>query len=131
MSGRVNKTTGRKRRRGGAKWAFGGVAFVIALLYWEQVALLYVISVLALCGLLLVVAFSKLERGDGTAGVSSQDEKEAEAGPVGATNALSPHTRSGETEATGRGLRAADVPQRGRRAGGTIEQRTDLAIHSG
>ena len=33
----------------------------LPLLYWEQTALLYVLSTLAMCGFLLVVAFSNLE----------------------------------------------------------------------
>ena len=37
------------------------MAFVAALLYWEQAALLYVLSSLAVCGLLLSVAFSDRE----------------------------------------------------------------------
>jgi hypothetical protein len=37
------------------------VAFVAALLYWEQTALLYVLLTLAMCGLLFFVAFSDLE----------------------------------------------------------------------
>jgi hypothetical protein len=37
---------------------------VIALLYWEQAAVLYVLSTLAMCVLLLVVAFSNLEARD-------------------------------------------------------------------
>jgi hypothetical protein len=63
--GRENKTT--LRRRGGrSKFAcvFGVTAAVSALLYWEQTALLYVLSTLAMCGLLLVVAFSDLEGRD-------------------------------------------------------------------
>lgn len=42
-------------------WIFGAVVFVAALLYWEQTALLYVLSTLAMCALLSVVAFSDLE----------------------------------------------------------------------
>ena len=45
-------------------WTFGTTALVIALLYWEQAAVLYVISTLAMCALLLVVAFSNLEARD-------------------------------------------------------------------
>lgn len=71
------------------------MGFVTALLYWEQAALVYVLCTLALCGLLLVVAFSDLERGDGKAVASSVDEKEAEAGRGVATNAPSLHTRRG------------------------------------
>ena len=36
-------------------------AIVCALLYWEQAAVLYVLSTLALTALLIVVAFSDLE----------------------------------------------------------------------
>ena len=42
-------------------WILGASALVIGLLYWEQAAVLYVLSTLLLCGLLLVVAFSNLE----------------------------------------------------------------------
>lgn len=59
MSRRVN--TRRRGRSRGLLWGFATVAFVAALLYWEQAALLYVLSTLAVCGLLLVVAFSDLE----------------------------------------------------------------------
>jgi len=45
-------------------WIFGAAAIVIALLYWEQTAVLYVLSTLAMCTLLLVVAFSNLEARD-------------------------------------------------------------------
>jgi hypothetical protein len=45
-------------------WIVGMSAIVIALLYWEQVAVLYVLSTLAMCAVLLVVAFSNLEARD-------------------------------------------------------------------
>jgi len=63
MGGRFNDKVIRKRRRGRAVWGLGAVALVTGLLYWEQTAIIYVLSVLALCGFLLVVAFSDLERG--------------------------------------------------------------------
>jgi hypothetical protein len=50
-----------KRRYQKFAWIFGSTAIVIALLYWEQAAVLYVLSTLAICVLLLVVAFSNLE----------------------------------------------------------------------
>ena len=53
-----------KRRYRKFAWIFGSTAIVIALLYWEQAAVLYVLSTLAMCALLLVVAFSKLEARD-------------------------------------------------------------------
>jgi hypothetical protein len=61
LSRRVSRRRGPKRRRRGLIWVSGAVAFVSALLYWEQTALLYVLSTLAMCGLLLVVAFSDLK----------------------------------------------------------------------
>jgi len=61
LSRRVNRRGGQKRSRRGLIWVSGAVAFVAALLYWEQTALLYLLSTLAMCGLLLVVAFSDLE----------------------------------------------------------------------
>jgi len=52
-----------KRRYRKFGWIFGSSAMVIALLYWEQAAMLYVLSTLAMCAVLLVVAFSNLEAG--------------------------------------------------------------------
>ena len=53
-----------KRRYRKLAWIFGSSAIVIALLYWEQAAVLYVLSTLAMCALLLVVMFSNLEARD-------------------------------------------------------------------
>jgi len=53
-----------KRRYRKFAWIFGSTAIVIALLYWEQAAVLYVLSTLAMCALLIVVAFSNLEARD-------------------------------------------------------------------
>ncbi|HEU4835964.1 MAG TPA: hypothetical protein VFS90_16170 [Pyrinomonadaceae bacterium] len=50
-----------KRRYRKFTWIIGSSAIVIALLYWEQAAVLYVLSTLAMCAVLLVVAFSNLE----------------------------------------------------------------------
>jgi hypothetical protein len=44
-------------------WLFAAAA-VCALLFEEQAAVLYVLSTLAICGLLMVVAFSNLEARD-------------------------------------------------------------------
>ncbi len=44
-------------------WLFA-VAAVGALLFAEEVAVVYVVSTLAICGLMLVVAFSNLEARD-------------------------------------------------------------------
>jgi len=53
-----------RRRRRTVAWLSGATTAVCAMLYWEQTALLYVMSTLAMCTLLLVVAFSKLEYTD-------------------------------------------------------------------
>ena len=52
------------RRHRNLLWIFGGTFTICVLLYWEQAGLLFVLSTLALCGLLLVVAFSNLEARD-------------------------------------------------------------------
>ena len=49
------------RRHRKLLWIFGGTFTIGALLYWEQAGLLFVLSTLAICGLLFVVAFSNLE----------------------------------------------------------------------
>lgn len=60
---RQNKVKLQRRRRRKFFWLFA-VAAVCALLFGEQVALLYVLSTLAMCGLLMVVAVSNLEAKD-------------------------------------------------------------------
>jgi len=55
-------------------WLFGATAAICALLYWEQTALLYVVSTLAMCGLMLVVAFSKLKDKDEELNPINSDE---------------------------------------------------------
>ena len=61
---RNSKSRIRKRRYRKFAWIIGSSAIVIALLYWEQAAVLYVLSTLAMCVLLLVVMFSNLEARD-------------------------------------------------------------------
>ena len=56
--------TGSKQRYRKFAWIFGTSAIVMALLYWEQAAVLYVLSTLALAALLVVVMFSNLEARD-------------------------------------------------------------------
>lgn len=60
---RRNKIKIQRRRRRKFFWLFAAAA-VAALLFEEQVAVLYVLSTLAICGLLIVVAFSNLEARD-------------------------------------------------------------------
>lgn len=64
MSGSINTPGRQTGRRGKLIWVFGAVASVSILLYLEQTALLYVLSTLVVCGLMLVVAFSDLEGRD-------------------------------------------------------------------
>ena len=60
---RRNKIKIQRRRVRKLFWLFA-VAAVCALLFEEQAGVLYVLSTLAVCGLLVVVAFSNLEAGD-------------------------------------------------------------------
>ena len=52
-----------RRRRRKLFWLFAALA-VCALLFEEQVAVLYVLSTLAVCGVMIVVAFLNLEARD-------------------------------------------------------------------
>ena len=67
-----------KRRYRKFAWIFGTSAIVIALLYWEQAAVLYVLSTLALSALLLVVMFSNLEARDKEHHQAALDKMNAE-----------------------------------------------------
>ena len=60
---RQNKLKLKRRRRRRFFWLLAAAA-VSALLYEEQVAILFVLSTLAISALLIVVAFSNLEAGD-------------------------------------------------------------------
>ena len=60
---RQNKIKLQRRRRRKLFWLFAAAA-VSALVFTEQVALLFVLSTLWICGLLIVVAFSNLEARD-------------------------------------------------------------------
>ena len=61
---RKSRISLKRRRYRKFAWIFGSSGTVIALLYWEQAAALYVLSSLAMCALLVVVAFSNLEAQD-------------------------------------------------------------------
>jgi hypothetical protein len=91
LSGRVNKPGRQKGRRGKLIWVFGAVASVSALLYLEQTALLYVLSTLAVCGLMLVVAFSDLEGRDKEMHESNLNDPAATADDNEMTTAPAPH----------------------------------------
>ena len=60
---RVNKIKIQRRRVRRLFWLFAAAA-VWALLLGDQVAVLYVVSTVAICGLMMVVAFSNLESRD-------------------------------------------------------------------
>jgi Ca2+/Na+ antiporter len=53
----------KRRRRRKLFWLLAALA-VCALLFEEQVAVLYILSTLAICGLMMVAAFSNLEARD-------------------------------------------------------------------
>lgn len=77
----------KKRRR--YIWMLSALAAVSALLYWEQTALLYVISTLLLAGLLLVVAFADLEGKDRELNQSAETDAAAMTSSNTATGASS------------------------------------------
>ncbi len=54
----------RRSRRPTYIWTLSGLASVSALIYWEQPALLFVLSTFAICVLLILVAFADLEGRD-------------------------------------------------------------------
>ena len=59
------ETRKRRRWRGRTKvYALGALVLVSALIYWEQVALLYLASTLLMSVLLVLVAFADLEGND-------------------------------------------------------------------
>jgi len=45
-------------------WTLSGLGIVSALIYWDQTALLFVLSTVAMCVLLIMVAISDLEGRD-------------------------------------------------------------------
>jgi len=55
-------------------WVLGGLALVSALIYWEQTALLFGLSTLAMCVLLAIVAIADLEGRDKTQHQQAQAE---------------------------------------------------------
>lgn len=63
MSRRVSPPAGRKTGRGmSLLWIGGMILIIILLLYFEQTALLYVISTLGVTALLVIVALADLEK---------------------------------------------------------------------
>ena len=64
MSQTIATTKRRRLRRNTYIWMLSTLAVTSALSYWEQTALLYALSTLAMCILLLVVACSNIEGRD-------------------------------------------------------------------
>lgn len=62
MSRRAPTTSARSKRgrRKTLLWIVGMTAIVVALLYWERVALLYVLATLGLTALMVIVAMTDL-----------------------------------------------------------------------
>lgn len=90
MSERFSNRITLKRRRGRFAWVLGVVALVAGLLYWEQVEILYVLSVLAMCAFLLVVAFSHLDKDTPQAAATTQEGSEAAPAVGGTTASVTP-----------------------------------------
>ncbi|HEY9500067.1 MAG TPA: hypothetical protein VIR01_00405 [Pyrinomonadaceae bacterium] len=90
----MNRNTRRSKQKKSLRkfaWLLGATAAICALLYWEQTALLYVVSTLAMCGLMLVVAFSKLK------------EKDEELNPINSDEAVTSKDMKGHV-----GIRTSD-----------------------
>jgi hypothetical protein len=62
--GQVELGKRRVWRRNTYLWVFGGLLTISALIYWEQTALLFGLSTLAMCALLIIVAIADLEGRD-------------------------------------------------------------------
>lgn len=86
MSQRTTSSVKRKGRRKTLLYVASATIGVAALLYFEYVALLYVIGTLALTALLVVVAFADLERAKEIRGSSSPPA--ADAASMGSDGAL-------------------------------------------
>ena len=60
----VEKPTRRKWRGRTKLYALAALIIVSALISWEQAAILYIVSTLMICAVLLAVAFANLEGKD-------------------------------------------------------------------
>ncbi len=85
----VRKTGGRRLSSRAVTWLWilGVTLIVFALLYWEQVALLYVLATVGVCGLLVVVGLSDLSHArKNTATLSEIDDSAALGSGISAAN---------------------------------------------
>ena len=74
--GNMKKTlqTKRRLRRTTWLWLLGGLAIISGLLYFDQIALLYVVSTAALTVLMIIVAFSNLRDDETVSDVATDEE---------------------------------------------------------
>jgi uncharacterized membrane protein YhaH (DUF805 family) len=79
MSAR-NQTKGRRRRKTiTLSWIAALAILVIALIYWEQTAVLYILATLGVTALLVVVAMADLH-GSGSPGETTSTDQSVGAG---------------------------------------------------
>jgi predicted lysophospholipase L1 biosynthesis ABC-type transport system permease subunit len=74
MSSRIQAQGRRRRRVLTLSWIAALALAVIALIYWEQTALLYILATLGVTALLIVVAMADLGRVNTPSAGSSADE---------------------------------------------------------
>ena len=75
-------------------WIFGGFGIIGGLLYWDQIALLYVVSTAALTILMIIVAFSNLQ-GDVSSSNFGENEESITL-PSAATDVVRDNVREGK-----------------------------------
>lgn len=72
------KKTSEKKRRGLRKttwlWLLGGLGIISGLLYFDQIALLYVVSTAALTVLMIIVALSNLKDEETVSNFANDEE---------------------------------------------------------
>ena len=71
----IGATTRRSWRRSTYIWVLSVLTAVSALIYWKQTALLFVLSTIAMCILLLAVAFADLEVRDKESNKQVKDDR--------------------------------------------------------
>lgn len=89
MSRRINTGAGRKRsRRNTYIWIAALTIVTIALIKYEQTALLYILATLGVTALLLIVALADLKHAQGSAGEGLPPADDAAAIGSGITSTL-------------------------------------------
>lgn len=82
MNQKTLATDRRRRKLITALWALGLAAVVIALIYLERTAILYILCTLGVCVLLMIVAFSDLAHGEAKTDGSQTDNASGVASKV-------------------------------------------------